>query len=128
MLINLFQKTDYKLPEVPLGASILNFYAVKFHSNIPLQKNYRCLHSMFQIVTLCLCFSKGHDDEPLYEISVQEEITARLHFVKFENAYIETCLDFIKAHLVNTETKVIKATGGGAHKFKNLIEKKLGLK
>ncbi|XP_078281122.1 4'-phosphopantetheine phosphatase isoform X3 [Rhinoraja longicauda] len=73
-------------------------------------------------------YGRGHDDEPLYEVSVQEEITARLHFVKFENAYIETCLDFIKAHLVNTETKIIKATGGGAHKFKNLIEKKLGLK
>ncbi|XP_072100948.1 4'-phosphopantetheine phosphatase isoform X2 [Mobula birostris] len=73
-------------------------------------------------------YGKGPDDEPLYEISVQEEITARLHFVKFENVYIETCLDFIKAHLVKTETKVIKATGGGAHKFKNLIEKKLGLK
>uniref|UniRef100_A0A667ZXY3 4'-phosphopantetheine phosphatase n=1 Tax=Myripristis murdjan TaxID=586833 RepID=A0A667ZXY3_9TELE len=66
--------------------------------------------------------------DKLYEISVQEEITARLHFIKFENAYIETCLDFIKDHLVNTETKVIKATGGGAHKFKDLIEKKLGLK
>ncbi|XP_039511383.1 4'-phosphopantetheine phosphatase isoform X5 [Pimephales promelas] len=68
------------------------------------------------------------DGDPLYEISVQEEITARLHFIKFENAYIETCLDFIKVHLVNTETKVIKATGGGAHKFKDLIEKKLKLK
>uniref|UniRef100_A0A672Z8K0 4'-phosphopantetheine phosphatase n=1 Tax=Sphaeramia orbicularis TaxID=375764 RepID=A0A672Z8K0_9TELE len=66
--------------------------------------------------------------DKLYEISVQEEVTARLHFIKFENAYIETCLDFIKDHLVNTETKVIKATGGGAHKFKELIEKKLGLK
>uniref|UniRef100_A0A672Z8S0 4'-phosphopantetheine phosphatase n=1 Tax=Sphaeramia orbicularis TaxID=375764 RepID=A0A672Z8S0_9TELE len=51
--------------------------------------------------------------DKLYEISVQEEVTARLHFIKFENAYIETCLDFIKDHLVNTETKVIKATGGG---------------
>ncbi|XP_051529227.1 4'-phosphopantetheine phosphatase-like isoform X6 [Myxocyprinus asiaticus] len=68
------------------------------------------------------------DGDPLYEISVQEEITARLHFIKFENAYIETCLDFIKDHLVNTETKVIKATGGGAHKFKDLIEKKIKLK
>uniref|UniRef100_A0A8B9HQX8 4'-phosphopantetheine phosphatase n=1 Tax=Astyanax mexicanus TaxID=7994 RepID=A0A8B9HQX8_ASTMX len=68
------------------------------------------------------------DGEPLYEISVQEEITARLHFIKFENTYIETCLDFIKDHLVNTETKVIKATGGGAYKFKDLIEKKLKLK
>ncbi|XP_075881225.1 4'-phosphopantetheine phosphatase isoform X2 [Nelusetta ayraudi] len=65
--------------------------------------------------------------DKLYEISVQEEVTARLHFIKFENAYIETCLDFIKDHLVNTETKVIKATGGGAHKFKELIERKLGL-
>ncbi|XP_041945360.1 4'-phosphopantetheine phosphatase isoform X2 [Alosa sapidissima] len=71
---------------------------------------------------------KEAEGDPLYEISVQEEITARLHFIKFENAYIETCLDFIKDHLVNTETKVIKATGGGAYKFKDLIEKKLKLK
>ncbi|XP_004863847.1 pantothenate kinase 4 isoform X2 [Heterocephalus glaber] len=68
------------------------------------------------------------DHEPPYEISVQEEITARLHFVKFENTYIEACLDFIKDHLVNTETKVILATGGGAYKFKDLIEEKLQLK
>ncbi|XP_019714986.1 pantothenate kinase 4-like [Hippocampus comes] len=66
--------------------------------------------------------------DKLYEISVQEEVTARLHFIKFENAYIETCLDFIKDHLVNTDTKVIKATGGGAHKFKELLERKLRLK
>uniref|UniRef100_A0A671U4C9 Pantothenate kinase 4 (inactive) n=1 Tax=Sparus aurata TaxID=8175 RepID=A0A671U4C9_SPAAU len=72
--------------------------------------------------------TKEAASDKLYEISVQEEVTARLHFIKFENAYIETCLDFIKDHLVNTETKVIKATGGGAHKFKELIERKLGLK
>uniref|UniRef100_A0A672MVY4 4'-phosphopantetheine phosphatase n=1 Tax=Sinocyclocheilus grahami TaxID=75366 RepID=A0A672MVY4_SINGR len=64
--------------------------------------------------------AKVTEGDPLYEISVQEEITARLHFIKFENAYIETCLDFIKDHLVNTETKVIKATGGG---FKDLVDK-----
>ncbi|XP_037535594.1 4'-phosphopantetheine phosphatase isoform X2 [Nematolebias whitei] len=75
-----------------------------------------------------LCAPQEAASDKLYEISVQEEVTARLHFIKFENAYIETCLDFIKDHLVNTETKVIKATGGGAHKFKELIEKKLGLK
>uniref|UniRef100_A0A4W5RT45 Pantothenate kinase 4 (inactive) n=1 Tax=Hucho hucho TaxID=62062 RepID=A0A4W5RT45_9TELE len=68
------------------------------------------------------------EGDPLYEISMQEEVSARLHFIKFENAYIETCLDFIKDHLVNTDTKVIKATGGGAHKFKDLIEKKLKLR
>ncbi|KAI5623000.1 pantothenate kinase 4 isoform X1 [Silurus asotus] len=73
-------------------------------------------------------FQNETDGDPLYEISVQEEITARLHFIKFENRYIETCLDFIKDHLVNTETKVIKATGGGAYKFRDLIEKKLKLK
>lgn len=81
-------------------------------------------------LTFLLCVSLPQDaaGDKLYEISVQEEVTARLHFIKFENAYIETCLDFIKDHLVNTETKVIKATGGGAHKFKELIERKLGLK
>lgn len=68
------------------------------------------------------------DHESPYEISVQEEETARLHFVKFENTYIEACLDFIKDHLVNTETKVIQATGGGAYKFKDLIEEKLRLR
>lgn len=68
------------------------------------------------------------EHEPPYEISVQEEITARLHFIKFENTYMEACLDFIRDHLVNTETKVIQATGGGAYKFKDLIEEKLRLK
>uniref|UniRef100_A0A4W6EKR2 Pantothenate kinase 4 (inactive) n=1 Tax=Lates calcarifer TaxID=8187 RepID=A0A4W6EKR2_LATCA len=77
---------------------------------------------------LFVSVSQEAASDKLYEISVQEEVTARLHFIKFENAYIETCLDFIKDHLVNTETKVIKATGGGAHKFKELIERKLGLK
>ncbi|XP_036163355.1 4'-phosphopantetheine phosphatase [Myotis myotis] len=70
----------------------------------------------------------GQDHESPYEISVQEEVTARLHFVKFENSYIEACLDFVRDHLVNTETKVIHATGGGAYKFKDLIEQKLGLR
>lgn len=55
-------------------------------------------------------------------------MSARLHFVKFENAYMEACLDFIRDHLVNTETKVIPATGGGAYKFKDLIEQKLRLR
>ncbi|NP_001392982.1 4'-phosphopantetheine phosphatase isoform 5 [Mus musculus] len=41
---------------------------------------------------------------------------------------MEACLDFIRDHLVNTETKVIQATGGGAYKFKDLIEEKLRLK
>lgn len=31
----------------------------------------------------------------------------RLYFVKFENIYIEVCLDFIKDYFVNIEIKVI---------------------
>uniref|UniRef100_A0A673W7V5 4'-phosphopantetheine phosphatase n=1 Tax=Salmo trutta TaxID=8032 RepID=A0A673W7V5_SALTR len=66
--------------------------------------------------------AKDTENDPLYEISMQEEILARLHFIKFENAYIETCLDFIKDHLVNTDTKVIKATGGGEDEMTCLIK------
>lgn len=57
----------------------------------------------------------------------------RLHFVKFETKYIESCLDFIRnkldtAGLELSESKYIKATGGGAYKYADLIEAKLGLK
>lgn len=88
---------------------------------------YLTTHRSLSFVSVVSVSQEATSDK-LYEISVQEEVTARLHFIKFENAYIETCLNFIKDHLVNTETKVIKATGGGAHKFKELIERKLGLK
>lgn len=86
------------------------------------------VYSVGLVPYLCVPLYQDTENDPLYEISMQEEILARLHFIKFENAYIETCLDFIKDHLVNTDTKVIKATGGGAHKFKDLIEKKLKLR
>lgn len=54
---------------------------------------------------------------------------SRLHFIKFETKYIESCLDFIKSHLIenNMKGKSIKATGGGAFKYANLIHEKLGL-
>lgn len=56
---------------------------------------------------------------------------ARLHFVKFETKYITDCLNFIAAHLVNSHEemtgKSIKATGGGAYKYTDLIQEKLGL-
>lgn len=57
--------------------------------------------------------------------------TERLHFVKFETKYIEHWLDFIRKHLVCSKEsmlgKSIKATGGGAYKFAELIQQKLGL-
>uniref|UniRef100_A0A8C7RZN6 4'-phosphopantetheine phosphatase n=1 Tax=Oncorhynchus mykiss TaxID=8022 RepID=A0A8C7RZN6_ONCMY len=74
------------------------------------------------IVAKVRSFDHTAKGDPLYEISMQEEMSARLHFIKFENAYIETCLDFIKDHLVNTDTKVIKATGGGEDEMTCLIK------
>lgn len=54
-----------------------------------------------------------------------------MHFVKFETKYIADCLNFISAHLVNSHEemlgKSIKATGGGAYKYAELIQEKLGL-
>lgn len=67
------------------------------------------------------------DDETSYEVLVKE----RLHFIKFETKYIESCLNFIQMNLVNSSEdksgKTIKATGGGAYKYTELITSKLGL-
>ena len=51
-------------------------------------------------------------------------------FVKFETKYIEQCLDFLRTNLVGRESvkgKLIKVTGGGAFKYADLIQEKLGL-
>ncbi|KAK6178482.1 hypothetical protein SNE40_013268 [Patella caerulea] len=69
--------------------------------------------------------------EHVYNISETEESILRLHFIKFETKYIETCLDFIKINLIEStefmKDKYIKATGGGAHKYTDLISSKLGV-
>ncbi|XP_077987718.1 4'-phosphopantetheine phosphatase-like [Glandiceps talaboti] len=71
------------------------------------------------------------NDSPLYEVTEEEETRERLQFVKFETVYIEQCLDFVKQNLIESKDqisgKVIKATGGGAHKYMDLIKDKLGL-
>nr|KAG5701424.1 hypothetical protein BaRGS_032756 [Batillaria attramentaria] len=55
----------------------------------------------------------------------------RLHFVKFETKYIGSCLDFILTNLIDSKEfmrdKIIKVTGGGAYKYKELITSKLGV-
>jgi len=57
--------------------------------------------------------------------------SARLHFIKFETKHIESCLDFIRGHLTGSKEfmrgKSIKATGGGAYKYADIIQEKLGL-
>lgn len=78
-----------------------------------------------------LVSDESSEDGPgcIYQVSEEDEITNRLHFVKFETRLIETCLDFIQRQLKGSpmKDKVIKATGGGAHKYRDLINSKLGV-
>lgn len=68
--------------------------------------------------------SESHNNYKVYK-------SARLHFIKFETKYIESCLDFIRGNLTGSKEfmrgKSIKATGGGAYKYAELIQEKLGL-
>ena len=72
-------------------------------------------------------FFQGQEDNPKYEVSQGD----RLHFVKFETKYIEACLDFLQQNLVASadvmKEKKIKVTGGGAYKYADLLQEKLGL-
>uniref|UniRef100_A0A6B2G7F2 Pantothenate kinase 4 (Trinotate prediction) n=1 Tax=Myxobolus squamalis TaxID=59785 RepID=A0A6B2G7F2_MYXSQ len=60
-----------------------------------------------------------------------KNIKYHMRFVKFETKYIESCLDFIQKHYLNSDNSLISntvyATGGGSIKFKDLIINKLGL-
>ncbi|KAK9119721.1 hypothetical protein Scep_017814 [Stephania cephalantha] len=66
----------------------------------------------------------------------------RLHFVKFETAEINECLDFINSKQLHrgginprgwhvnssvNDDAIIKATGGGAYKFADLFKERLGV-
>ncbi|KAJ2475261.1 hypothetical protein IWW56_005500, partial [Coemansia sp. RSA 2131] len=53
----------------------------------------------------------------------------RLHFAAFETDNVEKCVAFIRTLLDtdNTEEPVIMATGGGAHRFRDLLNKELGV-
>jgi len=77
-------------------------------------------------------FGNHQDSEgEIYHISEEEELRDRLHFIKFETKYIETCVDFIQQNIVGssefTRDKFIKVTGGGAYKYKHLLSSKLGV-
>ncbi|XP_033112967.1 4'-phosphopantetheine phosphatase-like [Anneissia japonica] len=67
----------------------------------------------------------------LYVAGEEEEIATRLHFIKFETKYIESCLDFIKQNLIENEEQMngknVKATGSGSLKYKELLSEKLGV-
>ncbi len=83
----------------------------------------------FHVNTNLFHIAKGQADasSPKYEVSQGD----RLHFVKFETKYIEACLGFLQENLVASadvmKEKKIKVTGGGAYKYADLIQEKLGL-
>ena len=59
----------------------------------------------------------------------QSDATGRITFMKFETKNMRACLDYIKKHLLSGDVKpdCVQATGGGAHKFRDLWERELGL-
>jgi len=73
---------------------------------------------------------KNNGQDNIYKVAEEDEIQDQLHFIKFETRYIETCLTFIQSYLKETEYvkgQVIKVTGGGAYKYKDLLKEKLGV-
>jgi len=59
-------------------------------------------------------------------------IGGKINFTKFQTRNIDECLQFILENHLHTETggssnKEVNVTGGGAHKFAQLIEEKLGI-
>ena len=57
---------------------------------------------------------------------------ARLHFIKFETKQIEKCIEYIRKTLMEKKDDLklcprIYVTGGGAYKYSDFIETKLGL-
>lgn len=70
-------------------------------------------------------------DETHYEVQETDVEVARLHFIKFETKHIESCLSFIQKNLIWSphfmKGKSIKATGGGAYKYTDVLTNTLGL-
>ena len=87
----------------------------------------------------------------LYSGVAEEQETGRLHFAVFETRYIGACLDFIQKKLRGvgagmsgdvgsdkesgraeaifaSHSQHVHATGGGAHKYSQLFQDKLGLR
>ncbi|GAB6026236.1 Pantothenate kinase 4 [Chamberlinius hualienensis] len=101
---------------IDIGGSLTK---IAYYSTVPFRKVLYSLSSED---------GSKSDDEASYEVSLKE----RLHFIRFETKYIESCLNFIQMHLVSSSetdhVKTINATGGGAYKYTELISSTLGLK
>ncbi|EFA83432.1 pantothenate kinase [Heterostelium album PN500] len=66
---------------------------------------------------------------PSSSTTTQNELGGKLHFIKFQTKNIEDCLNFIidnKLHLEDGKPKDVRVTGGGAYKYADLFNEKLG--
>ncbi|KAH9617237.1 hypothetical protein KSS87_011115 [Heliosperma pusillum] len=116
-------------PQLDVSGSLIKLIYFSRHEDKPAEdKRKRSLKQRFGIT---------NGNRRSYPI-----LGGRLHFVKFETAKINECLDFIKSkqlHLgginplrwpsdtVPDENVVVKATGGGAYKFTDLFKERLGV-
>jgi len=102
---------DAKIFAMDIGGSLTK---IAYYSTLPLKK-------------IVYDDQETVDDDAVYEVTEG----ARLHFIKFETKHIETTLDYIQKCLLGAETDMtvmdVKVTGGGAYKYSELIEKKLGV-
>jgi pantothenate kinase len=61
----------------------------------------------------------------------RDESGGRLNFTKFETTKIQNCISFLKTLFSGSkddEDRIICATGGGAHKYYDLLRRELGIK
>ncbi|XP_074316909.1 pantothenate kinase 2 [Silene latifolia] len=123
------QSDDISHLALDIGGSLIKLIYFSRHEDKPAEdKRKRSLKQRFGIT---------NGNRRSYPI-----LGGRLHFVKFETAKINECLDFIKSkqlHLgginslrwpsdaVPNENVVVKATGGGAYKFADLFKERLGV-
>ncbi|KYQ99797.1 pantothenate kinase [Tieghemostelium lacteum] len=69
----------------------------------------------------------------VYFVQDDSELGGKLHFIKFQTANIDDCFNFIienRLHLDQNSSapKLVRVTGGGAYKYADMFEKKLGCK
>jgi len=108
---------DAKIFAMDIGGSLTK---IAYYSTVPLKKiAYDCIEP-------------GQQNESIEECMYEMTEGARLHFIKFETKHIEATLDYIQKSLLGASNQItgstIKVTGGGAYKYADIIEQKLGLK
>ena len=73
----------------------------------------------------------SEDESKVYSVNACKKIIPTLNFIKFETKHIDSALDYMEKNLTFSKEfndgKIIKATGGGAIKYKDLICQKLGV-